>query len=233
MKTTELYESIVTWIFYGLSALLLIAVIRYPKATFIDIPVYIIKSVLHIDTALDIAGVFRGKNLRHEIKTIRKRFLTFAKASKFLLINDTDEPFLRKKITEGLETTDEQITADAFRFIIVEQKTIVIPPSGISFNGFNYLVQWMSEFKLHVVGIVETKRIAYTVYKSNDEEMDLIGETDKGEKFFISLEEDFTKRQFLRVSKNIETVEENYISKIRQVVQSSSVGKNEIDNPAK
>ncbi len=56
------------------------------------------------------------------------------------------------------------------------------------------------------VGLVENKRVAYTVYDDNDG-ICLIGQTEQGGKFFVSLRDNFDKRQFLRMSNEVELIE--------------------------
>jgi hypothetical protein len=121
---------------------------------------------------------------------------------------------LRCKLTEGLELMNEKLKSHNFQFVALGDKTIIQPPTSISFYSFHFLVQSFDEYKIRTIGVVETLRTTYTVYNDPNSE-NLIGQTDKGKKFFISLMEDYSKRQFLRVSRDIVTSEEFDVSKVK------------------
>ena len=140
-------------------------------------------------------------------RTEQKKFIKFSVAKKFLLTWEADIEHLKFKMTDGLETMNEKLRITDFHFKTFDQRTIIQPPTSISFYSFHFLVQWLTEEKIKTIGIVETARTAYTTYNDKDSE-NLIGQTDKGKKFFISLMEDYSKTQFLRVNRDIKTNDE-------------------------
>lgn len=195
--------------------------IRYPRTVFVEIPLEIIKFPIHvlkeelfIEFFLDLFGLITGKDINNEYKTKRKRYLTFNKCNKFFLTTGTDEGMVKIKTIEAIESTNREMVIDQFRFLTASEQTITIPPTDISFHDFNYLVQFLTDGPVKTVGLVESKRLAYTVYDDPDT-TNLIGQTDQGEKFFISLVDNFDKRQFLRINDDIELQEEYNISRIK------------------
>jgi len=143
-------------------------------------------------------------NLINGYRTEQKKFIKFSAAKKFLMTWETDIEHLKYKVTDGLETMNEKLDVTDFQFKTIDQKTIIQPPTSISFYSFHFLVQCLTEDKIKTVGIVETARTAYTTYNDPDSE-NLIGQTDRGKRFFISLMEDYSKTQFLRMNKDIKT----------------------------
>jgi hypothetical protein len=218
MKTIELVINAL-FILGGLA--LLGVTFRYPRTVFIDIPLaiikfpfYVIKEGLLIGFFLDLFGLIAGTDVNNEYKTKRKRYLTFNKCHKFLLTTGTDNEMVRTKVIEGIDSTNEKLKIEDFRFLNNAEQTITLPPADISFHDFNYLIQFLTDGPVKTVGLVENKRLAYTVYDDPDT-TNLIGQTDQGEKFFISLADNFDKRQFLRIHDEIELVEEYNISRIK------------------
>lgn len=219
MKTIEL---VINGIFLAAALAFLVFIIRYPRKVFIELPlgiinfiIYVIKEELFIGFFLGLFGLIIGQDLDNEYKTRKKKYLTFSKTNKYLITTGTDEGMVNIKISEALETTKEKLKINDFKFITTPaSQTITIPPTNISFYDFNYLVQLMTDGRVKTVGLVENNRLAYTVYNDPNTE-NLIGQTHNGEKFFVSLVDNFDKRQFLRINNEIETIEENTVSKIK------------------
>jgi hypothetical protein len=109
---------------------------------------------------------------------------------------------------------NEKLRTIDFQFTALGDKTVIQPPTSVSFYSFHFLVQWFAENKIKTVGVVETVRTIYTTYNDPYSEH-LIGQTDKGRKFFISLMEDYAKRQFLRINRDIETSEEFDVARMK------------------
>lgn len=219
MRTIELVLNTI----YILGGLVLLALtIRYPRAVFVEIPMAILGALFHPLTELallltgviGVTGTILGKDLNNVYRTKGKRFLTFARCKKFLLTTGTDEGMVKIKVVEFIEATNEKLRIDEFQFASKSEQTITIPPNNISFLEFNYLIQWLTDRKVKSVGLVESTRMAYAVYDDPETE-NLIGQTDRGEKFFISLVDNFDKRQFLRINNEIELLEEYDISRIK------------------
>lgn len=218
MKTIEL---VFNGIFILGGLVLLGLTIRYPRTVFVEIPLviikltfYVIKEGLFIGFFLDLFGLISGQDINNEYKTKRKKYLTFSNCNKFFLTSGADEAMVRTKIIEAIESVNEKLRIEDFRFLDASEQTITLPPTDISFYDFNYLIQLLTDGPIKTIGLVESKRLAYTVYDDPDTS-NLIGQTEHGEKFFISLVDNFDKRQFLRINDVIELQEEYNISRIK------------------
>jgi hypothetical protein len=167
----------------------------FVETIFYSIPVRIYEWITGKDTGLN--------GYRAE----QKKYIKFSVAKKFLLTWETDIEHLKYKMTDGLETMNEKLKVTDFQFKTLDQKTIIQPPTSISFYSFHFLVQWLTEYKINTVGVVEAVQTVYTTYNDPNSE-NLIGQTSKGKKFFISLMEDYSKRQFLRINRDIKTIDD-------------------------
>ena len=176
------------------------------EGVFVRIPVRIYEWITGKDTGI------------YGYRTEYKKFIKFTGAKKFLLAWEKDVEHLKDKLADGLETMNEKLTANDFEFTMLDDRIIIQPPPSISFYSFHFLVQWLAEYKITTVGIVETLRTSYTTYNDPNSE-NLIGQTDKGKKFFISLMENFSRRQFLRINRNIETLEEFDVEKVKRDIE--------------
>ena len=154
-------------------------------------------------------------------RTEYKKFIKFDTAKKFLLTWEADAEHVKYKLTEGLEALDQKLDVAGFRFVTIDQRTVVYPPTPISFYSFHFLIEWLMEFKVETIGLVETTRSAYTAYNDPGSE-NLIGQTDKGKRFFISLMEDYSKRQFLRINRDIKIIEDFDVAKIKSALASAN-----------
>lgn len=174
----------------------------FVETIFYSIPVRIYEWITGKDTGLN------------GYRTEQKKFIRFSSSKKFILTWETDAEHLKYKLTEAFGTLEEKLDITHFQFTTTAQKIIIHPPPSISFYSFHYLVQWLTEFKINTVGIVETPRTVYTTYNDPDSE-NLIGETDKEKRFFISLMEDYSRRQFLRMNRDIKTIDAYNVSAIK------------------
>jgi hypothetical protein len=164
----------------------------------------VVEAVFNIPVLIYEGVTGKKTRLINGYRTEQKKFVKFSVAKKFLLTWETDIEHLKSKMTDGLATMNEKLNVTNFQFIAIDQRTIIQPPTSISFYSFHFLVQSLTEEKIQTLGIVETVRTAYTTYNDPDSE-NLIGQTNRGKKFFISLMEDYSKTQFLRINRNIRT----------------------------
>ena len=155
-----------------------------------------------------IAGGMDGKDteLINGYRTERKKLLKFQHASKFLLIWESDVELLKSKIGDGLKTINAPLDITVFQFRPIDERTIVQAAASISFYAFHFLIQWLGRNQIKTIGLVESGSTTYTTYNDPDTE-NLIGETDTERKFFISLKDDFSETQFLRMNEDVKTIE--------------------------
>ena len=81
-----------------------------------------------------------GKNTgTNGYRTEYKKFIKFSVAHKFLLTWEIDIEHLKYKLADGLKTMNEKLEVADFQFMTIEQRTIVQPPTSISFYSFHLL----------------------------------------------------------------------------------------------
>ncbi len=127
MTTIEL---IFNGILIALGLVLVVVIIRYPRAVFIEFPLAILSAPFGSDLFADLFKGAKGKDTR-KYKTIRRKYLTFATCHKFL-ITGTDEGMVRLKITDILPLINKKLKMDHFTFVTASEQTITIPPADIS-----------------------------------------------------------------------------------------------------
>jgi hypothetical protein len=228
MKTLELT---ITGIFIVLGLILVAATIRYPRTVFVDIPLgiirmpfYLIRDSFFVRLLLGMIGAVIGEDVNNEYRTHGKRFLDFRRCAKFLITGGAGE-FTRLKVIEAIKSTEERMPIDTFRFFSSEEQTVTIPPEKITFYDFNYLVLALTEGHVYTVGLVQGDRITFTVF-DDPETGNLIGEADRGEKFFISMLDNFHKKQFLRLTDQVEISQEKGI---KHIVKELNAVKDEVN----
>lgn len=147
-----------------------------------------------------------GKSTINGYRTEYKRYIKFEVARKHILVWDVPPNELSVKLKNALEATKEQHDLNEFHLSIAKDVTIVHPPNSISFYSFHFLVKLLGQHYLKAVGVAETTRTVYTTY-NDPKSANLIGKTEDGKRFFISLKENYSKKQFLRIDRNIETLD--------------------------
>ena len=152
-----------------------------------------------------------------DYRTDEKKYIQFDLAHKLLLTWGNDTGLLKSKLADGLKALNEDLDITAFQFTIMDEKTVVQPPKSVTFFTFHFLVRWLARRNIKTIGFVEAELTTYTTY-SDPKSDALIGETDKPEKFFISLREDYSKTQFLRINSSIKTVEEYNVAAIERAL---------------
>jgi hypothetical protein len=212
MRTTEIvFEAL--FVIVGLA--LIAAIIRYPKATFIDIPLGLLRRFLFIDFFIGIFEIFgrRGKG-DNEYEIQKKLYFDFSSCNKLLLTKETDELKVKNEINEALSTINEKISSINFVFTKIGNELIIQPNKDIPFYEFHFLVQSLAGVKIETVGLVESKNITYSVYEDTNS-INLIGQTDKGDKFFITLLEGYENKQFILLNRSIDINDEYDVEKLK------------------
>jgi hypothetical protein len=223
MRTTEIVFEI---LFAIVGIALVAAIIRYPKATFIDIPLGLLKRLLFFDFFVGIFEILIGKEGGdNEYKIQKKIYFDFNSCNKLLLTKETDELKVKSEIKESLSIISEKVNSINFVLTRIGDELIIQPNKDIPFYEFHFLVQSLAEAKIETVGLVESKAMTYSVY-NDPNSVNLIGQTDKGDKFFITLLEGYEDKQFILLNRSIETNEEydveNLKARLRIASQSES-----------
>ena len=131
----------------------------------------------------------------------------------------SDEQSVKKELDSAqILLDDETITIEEFKFLHTSKCIITIPPSRISLHDFNSLVQYMTD-EVNTVGLVKGDNLSFTVY-DDPKTINVIGQTDQGEKFFISRYDNFSSKQFLRLNDDIGIINEYSVSRIKSDLSS-------------
>ena len=201
MKTIELTFTI---LIVGFLSIGLIVLMLNPntifKAVLIDMPLNLFRRSLVVQLFV----LIFGGNADSRYGLGRKRYVNFGKSKKIGLIWETDGDKIKESIVEALASIQEKPDTCDFQITTGTTLSVIKPPDSISFYTFHYVIQWLSEANLKSAGLVVSSRMAYSFYNDPDSE-NLIGRTDSGAGFYISLLEDYGARPFLRMSKYIVT----------------------------
>jgi hypothetical protein len=213
MRAAEIvFEILFTLVGIALAA----AIIRYPKAVFIDIPLGLIKKVLHIDFFVGLFEIFTGGEKGDTGYKIQKKVhFNFANCHKLLLVKGANESKVKNEIKEALSTIAEKSKSIDFTFTRLKSELVIKSTNNIPFYEFHFLVQWLTEAKMETIGLIESEEITYSVY-SDPNSINLIGQTDKGSKFFITLLEGYEDKQFVSINKDIEINSDYCVEEIKK-----------------
>jgi hypothetical protein len=184
------------------------------EAVLIDLPLNMFRRSLVVQVFL----LIFGGNADSRYGLGRKRYVNFGKSKKVGIIWETDGDKIKERIVEGLNAIHEKHDACDFQITSGTTLSVIKPPDSISFYAFHYMIQWLSEANLKSAGLVVSPRMAYSFYNDPDSE-NLIGRTDKGAGFYISLMEDYGARPFLRMSKYIVTSDAFAVESLKAYVK--------------
>jgi len=146
----------------------------------------------------------REAPFRDGYRTEYKKYIGFKAARKFCYLGGTKLAYFNYRLPKTLELFGGKETVADFQFKVCDKFTVMLPPQTIPFELFHFIVLDFADHRIETVGVVRTLRTAYTVYRDWDSE-GLMGQTGKGTPFFITLTDNYSKRQFLRVNRNLKT----------------------------
>ena len=162
--------------------------------------------VLIVESKLEINFLSKYINKlvgRHNYKTQGRKNLNFKIFSNYILVN-TISAEIEAQLKEAEGTCHEVNNLD-YQVYRTDKYSIIELPN-ISFYGFNYMIQWLASFlkNTEVYGFSDSGRSQFITYVDKKDENDLIGLTNTGKKFFVSLYDDLNKQQYLRLNQSIE-----------------------------
>lgn len=155
--------------------------------------------------------LFRGKKAskyhsNHPYYSLRKQSIKFITAQKRILLWETNIGHIHEVLKQKAVNNSDRKTFTELKLRSLHDKTIIVPPSHISSETFHQVIQILYRAGINAVGLVETTRAAYTTYGDPNSDC-LIGQTNKGDSFFILPSESFFDKQYLRISKHIPAIE--------------------------
>lgn len=135
-------------------------------------------------------------------KTQRRKNIVFHSFDKYLLLNSPNVD-VEVQLMEAANT-DKQSNFGKWTIHRTKDYTI-IELTDISFYAFNFLIQWLDEaFKnVETVGFCINEKLSFTLINDQEGENNMLGVTNGGTTFWVSLYDDLDKMQFLRIDPNI------------------------------
>lgn len=126
---------------------------------------------------------------------------------------------LEQQLKEADETCPE-VTIERSQVYRTESYSIIELPS-IGFYGFNFMIQWLTEFvkSVEVYGFANSGRSQFLTFVDKNSENDLIGLTNTGKKFFVSMYDDLDNKQFLRLNQSIEVETKLTTESLEQLIE--------------
>lgn len=163
-------------------------------------PIWLVLVIIDEITGLKILSDFTSKSLATGYKTSSKKQINFSKFKKYIFINSTKVQSIKEQLVESYDTCPE-VNIEGYTIIKTDKYSIIeLPNSG--FYGFNFLLMWLKE-NLHdtdVYGYATNKRSKFFIYVDPNTDNNLIGRTNKQQKFWVSMYEDLDTHQFLRIN---------------------------------
>lgn len=136
-------------------------------------------------------------------KTTARKQINFQKFKKYIVINSITEQ-IKDELWEANECCPE-VNIEQMEILKTERYSVIETPK-IGFYGYNFLIQWLTHnMKGHeIVGFATNRRTRFITIVNTDGDNDLIGQTNTGKKFWVSMYDDLDNNQFLWLSDKIE-----------------------------
>jgi hypothetical protein len=199
METTSIIFNI---LFAGLLIWLIITIIKHPKAFFVDIPLGFLKRLIGWDLFEDLFSKNNNDpDFKYESET--KKNIDFENFSKYILLDSQKNDLIQKILIEGLEIIDVPIDQFDHEIKRIDNFLILAIKSKIGFFNFHVLIQNFYTNKIENTGFVEDKELSFVVYQDPNSLNNMIGETNKGERFSVSLYDGFEKGAYLSMNSKI------------------------------
>ena len=222
MKTVEIVVSVL-FILGGIA--LVITIVKYPKdiakgifigiprlflsriwdfIVIIAIPIWLPLSFLDSYYDWGLFDKFRNRTGSddEEYEGTAKK-ISFGEYRKYILTTEKDTQIIEKNLIEASETISELDISD-YKIEGRDDFTIIeVPASG--FYGFNFLVQWFdSELrKKDVFGYASDSNGSFFLYQDKRTTNSLIGKTNQGKSFSVSMYDDLDKTSSLNMNDRI------------------------------
>ncbi len=153
-------------------------------------------------------------------KTKERKQINFKNFKKYIIVNSTS-----KQIESELKEADEccpEVNLDQHSISRTESYSVVeIPKTG--FYGYNFLIQWLTNNlnKNQIVGLASNGRTRFLTTSNTDGDNDMIGRTNTGKNFWISLYDDLDNKQFLRINPELELNSELTTESLEKMVKNA------------
>ena len=153
-------------------------------------------------------------------KTKERKQINFQNFRKYIIVNSTSE-----QIETELKEADEccpEVNLDQHSISRTDSYSVIeIPTTG--FYGYNFLIQWLTNNfnKNQIVGLASNGRTRFLTISNTEGDNDMIGSTNTGKKFWVSLYDDLDNKQFLRINPELELNSELTTESLEKMVKNA------------
>lgn len=153
-------------------------------------------------------------------KTKERKQINFKNFRKFIIVNSTSEQ-IESELNEADECCPEVNLEDHSIARTDSYSVIEIPRTG--FYGYNFMIQWLTNnfTKNQIVGLASNGRTRFLTISNTDGDNDMIGRTNTGKKFWVSMYDDLDNKQFLRINQELELNSELTTESLEKMVKNA------------
>jgi hypothetical protein len=153
-------------------------------------------------------------------KTKERKQINFQNFRKFIIVNSTSEQ-IESELNEADECCPEVNLEDHSIARTDSYSVIEIPRTG--FYGYNFMIQWLTNnfTKNQIVGLASNGRTRFLTISNTEGDNDMIGRTQTGKKFWVSMYDDLDKKQFLRINPELELNSELTTESLEKMVKNA------------
>lgn len=136
-------------------------------------------------------------------KTKESKHVNFQKFRKYIIVNSISE-----QIENELKEADDccpEVNIEQLEIKRTEKYLVIETPNN-GFFGYNFLIQWLAEQlkENEIIGFASNGRTRFFTVSNTEGDNDMIGRTNTGKKFWVSLYDNLDDKQFLRINNNLE-----------------------------
>ncbi|WP_299821610.1 hypothetical protein [uncultured Pontibacter sp.] len=216
-------EIIFSTLFLGLFLLLIYVIARSPKYFLFEFPLDVLKVLFKWRSSEEMkAWNERDNDIEYNAK--RKKKVYFQSADKYILTFSTNEEKVKQSIANGVASL-EAAALPNITYIKSDYALVVQLPKRTEFYLFHYLLQWLDNEGIGNAGFVSGKSTGYVVYQDKNSLNNLIGETESGAKFSVSLYHDYKESQYLMLDRSIELEKLKGFRVISEIIKSTTANK--------
>lgn len=203
--------------------MLIYVIARNPKYFLFEFPLDVLKSLVKWRSSEDMKA-WNERDEDIEYKAKRKKKVYFQSADKYILTFSTEEEKVKQSIANGVASLEESALSN-ITYIKSNYSLVVKLPKQTDFYLFHYLLQWLDNEGVSNAGFVSGKSTECVVYQDKNSLNNLIGETESGDKFSVSLHHDYKESQYLMLDRSIELEKLKGFRVISEIIKSTTANK--------
>lgn len=203
--------------------MLIYVIARNPKYFLFEFPLDVLKILVKWRSSEEMKA-WNESVVDIEYNAKRKKKVYFQSADKYILTFSTEEEKVKQSIANGVASLEEAALTNVTYFKS-DYALVVRLPKLIDFYLFHYLLQWLDNESISNAGFVSGKSTEYVVYQDKNSLNNLIGETESGARFSVSLYHDYKESQYLMLDRNIKLDKLKGFKVISEIIKSTTANK--------